>query len=163
MAGSFTGRNERYFTLLHKLSHRFCALTSKLLNEAQSLQHKAYGLQPPCLRLTHAVTSVSSRLGMGCAGSALSQWHFQPPATRHFVAHPKQQKKLHLAPVFRVFSIDLFLLKPYEHYIFRHLARYSRLSKCSFFMAQKWCRKVVFSPQKRCKSSINAARNISLS
>ena len=59
------------------------------LNEAQSLQHKAYGLQPPCLRLTHVVTNVSSRLGMGCAGSALSQSHSQRPANKHFVAHPK--------------------------------------------------------------------------
>ncbi len=32
---------------------------------------KAYGLQPPCLRLTHAVTDTSPRLGIECAGSAL--------------------------------------------------------------------------------------------
>ncbi len=49
---------------------------------------------------------------------------------------PEIAKKLHFAPVFRVFSIDLFLLKPHEHYIFRHLARPSIMSRCSF----SWCR-----------------------
>jgi len=53
---------------------------SNRINGAQSLQPKAYGLQPPCLRLTHGVTDVSSRLGTGCVGSTLSWRLFQPPA-----------------------------------------------------------------------------------
>lgn len=31
----------------------------------------AYGLHPPCLRLTHGVTAVRPRLGMECVGSTL--------------------------------------------------------------------------------------------
>ena len=50
---------------------------------------KVCGLQPPCLRLTPVVTDRSPRLGMEYAGSALSQWHFQPPVVQHFVAHQK--------------------------------------------------------------------------
>ena len=57
---------------------------------------KVCGLQPPCLRLTHAVTDKSPRLGMEYAGSALSQWHFQPPVVQHFVAHQNTCKKLSL-------------------------------------------------------------------
>jgi len=53
---------------------------------------KVYGLQPPGLRLTHAVADMSPRLGMECAGSALFQWHLQPPAVRHFVAHYRNFK-----------------------------------------------------------------------
>ena len=53
---------------------------------------KVYSLQPPCLRLTHAVTDISSRLGMECAGSTLFQGHFQPPAVGHFVAHYRKYK-----------------------------------------------------------------------
>jgi len=53
----------------------------------------AYGLQSPYLRLTHAVTSVSPRFSMECVGSALFQSHFQRPADKHFVAHPKFRAK----------------------------------------------------------------------
>ena len=46
-----------------------------------------YGLHPPCLRLTHAVTGVSPRLGMECVGSTLFQSHLQRLAAVRFVAH----------------------------------------------------------------------------
>jgi hypothetical protein len=49
----------------------------------------AYGLHPPCLRLTHAVTGVSPRLGMECVGSTLFQSHLQRQAAVRFVAHRK--------------------------------------------------------------------------
>jgi len=48
-----------------------------------------YGLHPPCLRLTHAVTGVSPRLGMECVGSTLFQSHLQRQAAVRFVAHRK--------------------------------------------------------------------------
>jgi len=48
-----------------------------------------YGLHPPCLRLTHAVTGVSPRLGMECVGSTLFQSHLQRQAAVRFVAHQK--------------------------------------------------------------------------
>ena len=48
-----------------------------------------YGLHPPCLRLTHAVTGVSPRLGMACVGSTLCQSHLQRQAAVRFVAHQK--------------------------------------------------------------------------
>ncbi len=57
----------------------------------------AYGPQLPCLRLTHAVTSASSRLGIECVGSALFQSHFQRPADRRFVAHRVFQLRAKLA------------------------------------------------------------------
>ena len=62
-------------------------LSRYTLTELNRFNPKVCGLQPPCLRLTPAVTDTRSRLGMGCAGSALSQWHSQPRAVRHFVAH----------------------------------------------------------------------------
>ena len=46
-----------------------------------------YGLQSPCLRLTQTVTSLSSRLGKGCARSALSLLLSQQLAVNHFVTH----------------------------------------------------------------------------
>jgi hypothetical protein len=49
----------------------------------------AYGLHPPCLRLTHAVAGVSPRLGMACVGSTLCQSHLQRQAAVRFVAHRK--------------------------------------------------------------------------
>ena len=66
---------------------------------------KVCGLQSPCLRLTRAVTDTGSRLGMECAGSALSQWHFQPPVVRHFVAHDRAEK-------IRVGTMSRFVLFP---------------------------------------------------
>ena len=73
------------FGVFDPLSH-----PRKRVNEAQSLQPLlAYGLQPPCLRLTYAVTDASPRLSMECAGSALFQSHFQRLVDRHFVAHRK--------------------------------------------------------------------------
>ena len=59
------------------------------LTRLNHFSHKAYGLQPPCLRLTYAVTDASPRLSMECAGSALFQSHFQRLVDRHFVAHRK--------------------------------------------------------------------------
>jgi hypothetical protein len=63
------------------------ATSQQEINEARSLQPLAYGLQLPYLRLTYAVTSASSRLGIGCVRSTLSQSHFQRLADRRFVAH----------------------------------------------------------------------------
>ena len=60
---------------------------------------KVCGLQSPCLRLTRAVTDTGSRLGMECAGSALSQWHFQPPVVRHFVAHDRANNSMSIRSI----------------------------------------------------------------
>ena len=70
------------FKFINTLSHLRIRI-----NGAQSLQPTAYGLQPPCLRLTYVVTNASSRLGMECVGSTLLQSHFQRPADKHLVAH----------------------------------------------------------------------------
>ena len=61
----------------------------RCLTRLNHFSSMAYSLQSPCLRLTHVVTNADSRLGMECAGSALSQSHLQRLAVRHFVAHPK--------------------------------------------------------------------------
>jgi hypothetical protein len=60
-----------------------------VLTGLNRFSHTAYGLHPPCLRLTHAVAVVSPRLGMECVGSTLFQSHLQRQATVRFVAHPK--------------------------------------------------------------------------
>ena len=60
-----------------------------VLTGLNRFSHTAYGLHPPCLRLTHAVTGVRPRLGMECVGSTLFQSHLQRQATVRFVAHPK--------------------------------------------------------------------------
>jgi hypothetical protein len=65
----------------------------RFVTELHHFSLMAYGLQSPCLRLTHAVTDTSSRLGMGCAGSALSQLHFQQIAASHSVTHHKESRK----------------------------------------------------------------------
>jgi hypothetical protein len=60
-----------------------------VLTGLNHFSHTAYGLHPPCLRLTHAVTVVSPRLGMECVGSTLFQSHLQRQAAVRFVAHQK--------------------------------------------------------------------------
>ncbi len=79
------GIGDSAFGLCDTLSH----LRFKTLTRLNHFNLTAYGLQSPCLRLTYAVTDASPRLGMECAGSALSQSHFQRLATRHLVAHHK--------------------------------------------------------------------------
>jgi hypothetical protein len=56
------------------------AIPQTVLTGLNHFSPKAYGLQYSCLRLTHGVTDVSSRLGTGCVGSTLSWWLFQPLA-----------------------------------------------------------------------------------
>ncbi len=68
--------------------------------------------------------------------------------------------KPHPTTVFwQVLNICWFLLKPHEHYIFRHTTRFRKLSRCSFLCVNNG-RKVVFLVQKRYKTSIHTARNI---
>ncbi len=77
------GARDSAFATMHTLGFlRFNSITG--LNR---FNPKAYGLPPPCLRLTRLVTETRPRLGMEWAGSALFQSHFQRPVVRHFVAH----------------------------------------------------------------------------
>ncbi len=84
-------------------------LKFKSLTGLNRFNPKVYGLQPPCLRLTHAVTDMSPRLGMECAGSALFQWHLQPPAVRHFVAHYRRNKR-GMFSMIKDFEFDFMLV-----------------------------------------------------
>jgi hypothetical protein len=66
-----------------------------------------YGLHSPCLRLTHAVTVVSPRLGMACVGSTLCQSHLQRQAAMRFVAHRKPTVA-HYTHYFRYLQVACF-------------------------------------------------------
>ena len=130
------------------------------LNEALSLQ--PYGLRPTISLSTLNPRCYQRKLKTRYGMCWVSTFPVALSATSKQALRgaPEITKNLHFAPVSTVFDIHLFLLKPYEHYISRHLTRFSRLSGYSPFMVQEWCRSVVFLAQKRCKASIHAARNI---
>ena len=67
-------------------------LPKLVLNGAHSLQPKAYGLPPLCLRLTAPLPHDSPRLDTGCGGSPLPGRDFHPQVQQRLVAHEQQSK-----------------------------------------------------------------------